>query len=66
MQVFSVKKSNHDFRIREAYRVLRTNIEFSGNDNKVILITSSTPSEGRVQFLLNWQCHLHRMEEKLF
>ena len=46
MQVFSVKKSNHDFRIREAYRVLRTNIEFSGNDNKVILITSSTPSEG--------------------
>ena len=62
MQVFSVKKSNHDFRIREAYRVLRTNIEFSGNDNKVILITSSTPSEGKstVSF------ELHRMEEKLF
>ena len=48
MQEFSVKQSNSlDFRTREAYKMLRTNIEFSGDNNKVIFITSSTPSEGK-------------------
>ena len=47
MQEFSVKQSNLDFRTREAYKMLRTNIEFSGDNNKVIFITSSTPSEGK-------------------
>ena len=36
MQEFSVKQSNLDFRTREAYKMLRTNIEFSGDNNKVI------------------------------
>ena len=61
MQEFSVKQSNLDFRTREAYKMLRTNIEFSGDNNKVIFITSSTPSEGRVQYLLSLLCLLHRM-----
>lgn len=47
MQEFSVKQSNLDFRTREAYKMLRTNIEFSGDNNKVIFITSSTSSEGK-------------------
>ena len=38
MQEFSVKQSNLDFRTREAYKMLRTNIEFSGDNNKVIFI----------------------------
>ena len=50
MQEFSVKQSNLDFRTREAYKMLRTNIEFSGDNNKVIFITSSTPSEGTVSY----------------
>ena len=47
MQEFSVKKSYLDFRTREAYKMLRTNIEFSGDNNKVIFITSTTPGEGK-------------------
>ncbi|MCL2426043.1 MAG: CpsD/CapB family tyrosine-protein kinase [Oscillospiraceae bacterium] len=33
--------------IMELYRILRTNVEFSGADNKVIAITSSTPGDGK-------------------
>ena len=47
MQTFLVKKSNLDFRSREAYKMLRTNIEFSGDNNKAIYITSTTPNEGK-------------------
>ena len=34
-----------DFRTKESYKTLRTNLEFSGKDRKVISITSSTPNE---------------------
>ena len=36
-----------DFRTKESYKTLRTNLEFSGRDRKVISITSSTPNEGK-------------------
>ncbi|WP_461816135.1 polysaccharide biosynthesis tyrosine autokinase [Faecalimonas sp.] len=36
-----------DYRNEEAFKSLRTNIEFSGEDNKVIALTSCTPSEGK-------------------
>lgn len=36
-----------DYRWNEAYKSLRTNIEFSGVENKVIAVTSCTPSEGK-------------------
>ena len=43
-----------DFRTKESYKTLRTNLEFSGKDRRVISITSSTPNEGKtsVSFLL--------------
>ena len=47
MQEFLVKQSNLDFRTREAYKMLRTNIEFTGDNNKVIFITSSMSGEGK-------------------
>ena len=31
-----------DFRTKESYKTLRTNLEFSGKDRKVISVTSST------------------------
>ena len=34
-----------DYRIKEAFKTLRTNIEFSGADLKVIAVTSCTPKE---------------------
>lgn len=36
-----------DYRVREAYKTLRSNIEFSGSDIKVIAFTSCTPNEGK-------------------
>ena len=36
-----------DFRTTEAYKTLRANLEFSGEDVKVIAVTSCTPNEGK-------------------
>lgn len=41
------KKEKLDFRSREAYKSLRTNIQFCGSDIKVIALTSCTPNEGK-------------------
>lgn len=38
---------DEDYRIKEAFKTLRTNIEFSGADLKVIAVTSCTPNEGK-------------------
>lgn len=35
------------YRIEEAYKTLRTNLQFSGEDKKVIVFTSCTPGEGK-------------------
>lgn len=42
----------HDFRTKEAYKTLRTNLEFSGKDVKVIVLTSCTPDEGKTSISL--------------
>lgn len=47
MQQFEVNQRDMDFRAKEAFKTLRTNIEFSGEDIKVIALTSSTPNEGK-------------------
>ena len=47
MQEFEIKQIEMDFRASEAFKTLRTNIEFSGEDVQVIAITSATPNEGK-------------------
>ena len=47
MQEITLKGMKKDYRSNEAYKTLRTNIEFSGADNKVIVFTSCTPNEGK-------------------
>lgn len=42
-----------DYRTREAFKTLRTNIEFSGNDLKVVSVTSCTPNEGKSSIAMN-------------
>lgn len=42
-----LKKVIKDYRSSEAYKTLRTNIEFSGADKKVIVFTSCIPNEGK-------------------
>lgn len=40
-------KNEKDFRTNEVYKSLRTNIEFTGEENRVILFTSCIPNEGK-------------------
>lgn len=47
MQQLKIKESNMDFRAREAYKTLRTNVEFAGTDVQVIVLSSATPNEGK-------------------
>ena len=47
MQEIEIKQQAQDFRTREAFKTLRTNIEFSGDSIKVIGLTSATPNEGK-------------------
>ncbi len=47
--MIKVKLSNwkSDHQMDEAYKALRTNIQFCGADKKVIALTSCTPNEGK-------------------
>ena len=36
----------HSYAMKESLRALRTNIQFCGDDRKVILFTSAEPDEG--------------------
>ena len=41
------------YRANEAFKTLRTNIQFSGDDIKVIAFTSCTPNEGKSNVTFN-------------
>ncbi len=47
MQEVILRNIEQDFRSNEAYKTLRTNIEFAGADKKVIMLTSSAVNEGK-------------------
>ena len=47
MQDIILRDRDLSFRSREAYRTLRSNIEFSGKNVRTIAITSCTPDEGK-------------------
>lgn len=47
MQEVTLRNISKDYRSNEAYKTLRTNIEFAGADKKAIVFTSCTPNEGK-------------------
>ena len=47
------KKITLDFRLSEAFKTLRTNIDFCGDDVKVIAFTSCVPGEGKSSVSFN-------------
>lgn len=49
----SIHYSELDYRTNEAYKALRTNIQFCGDNIKVISLTSCTPNEGKSSISLN-------------
>lgn len=46
-EYISIERGILEFASNEAYKTLRTNIQFSGRDVKTICITSSLPNEGK-------------------
>ena len=48
-----IHRKELDYRANEAYKALRTNIEFCGDDIKVISLTSCTPNEGKTSISFN-------------
>ena len=47
------KKITLDFRLSEAFKTLRTNIDFCGDDVKAIAFTSCAPGEGKTSVSFN-------------
>lgn len=53
MNSVTLTPGKEDYRIREAYKSLRTNIQFCGSDVKVIAVTSCQPNEGKSSVSMN-------------
>ena len=47
MNQVTLKLKPGDYQTEEAYRTLRTNLQFCGEEKKVIALTSCTPNEGK-------------------
>ena len=47
------KITDLDFKTNEAYKTLRTNVQFCGNDVKIISLTSCVPNEGKSMVSFN-------------
>lgn len=58
MKVNFEKRKELDFKTNEAYKTLRTNISFSGDEIRVIAFTSSVPNEGKSAVSFNLACSL--------
>lgn len=58
MKVNFEKRKELDFKTNEAYKTLRTNISFSGEDIQVVVLTSSVPNEGKSAVSFNLACSL--------
>lgn len=59
-----VKQEKSGYQIVEAYKSLRTNLQFCGEDKKVIAVTSCTPNEERAVFLCSSAFLLQRAEKE--
>ena len=54
MQTITINRTDSmDFHGKEAYKTLRTNIEFAGEDVKILCVTSCMPNEGKSSVTMN-------------
>ena len=60
-----VKQEKSGYQIVEAYKSLRTNLQFCGEDKKVIAVTSCTPNEGKSSVTFNLSVSLAEAGKKV-
>lgn len=65
MEKISLKPRIQDYATREEVKALRANLQFCGNDKKVILITSSMAGEGKSTITLNLAMALAELQKKV-
>lgn len=59
MQTIEIQRTDElSYQASEAYKSLRTNLMFSGEDVKVVAITSCMPNEGKTSVSINLACSL--------
>ena len=60
------KREDLDYRANEAYKTLRTNIQFCGDEMKVLTFTSCTPNEGKSSVSFNLATAFGKQEKRLY
>ena len=66
MQTINIERLRKlDYRANEAYKNLRTNIQLCGSDVKVIMLTSTTPGEGKSTVSFNLAVSLAEAGKKV-
>lgn len=65
MKNIAIRIENLDYYVEEAFKSLRTNVQFCGEDKKVIVITSSVPNEGKSNVSLNLAISLTEVGKKV-
>ena len=66
MKEIEIKENGYTYEMREELKTLRTNIQFCGDDKRVILLTSSVASEGKSTTALNLAISLTELGKKTF
>ena len=65
MKKIDVTKTQMEYYTEEAFKSLRTNLQFCGEDKKVIVVTSCTENEGKTQIALNLSISLAEANKKV-
>lgn len=65
MQQIELKKEELDYKSKEAYKTLRTNVEFSGDNIHVVAVTSCTPNEGKSSIAYELACSFAQNGKKV-
>lgn len=65
MKKIKLKTTKFDYATEEAYKSLRTNIQFCGTDKKIIALTSCVPNEGKSAVSLNLAISLAESGKKV-
>ncbi len=64
MKTVKINPMERSYKIEEAYKTIRTNLGFAGEDKRVIVVTSCTPDEGKTSVAVNLAIELANANKK--